>query len=154
MSTATQVPVLSGKTRLSSFAVLLALVAPIIGCASSSTLDAPKRVSRVAYHPSILTRAELAAPAAETAPSLYDALRQVRPLWLHDRGQNSFLFNAHVQVALDGQILGDIANLHDFRASDVEEARILDIAEAGTRYGMRAQAQRVIELTSRRGGQR
>ena len=154
MSTATQLPAWPGRTRLSYVAMLLAFVAPIVGCASSSTLDAPKPVSRGAYHPSILTRAELASPAAETAPSLYDALRQVRPLWLHDRGQQSFLFNAHVQVALDGQILGDIANLRDFRASDVEEARILDLAEAGTRYGMRAQAQRVIELTSRRGGQR
>jgi hypothetical protein len=131
---------------------LLALLGPIIGCASSSTLDPPARVSRVARHPSVLTRAELAVPTAESSPTLYHALQQLRPLWLNDRGPQSFMFNHPVQVALDGQLVGDIGNLRDFRASDVEEARILNVSEAGSRYGMRAQSQRVIELTSRRGG--
>lgn len=153
MSTSIRLPARPGATTL-SLAILLALVGPTIGCAASSTLDTPKRVGRVRYSPYSLTRAELAGPSAESSPSLYETVRNLRPLWLNDRGPQSFLNNPQVQVALDGQLVGDIANLREFRASDVEEARILDVGEAGTRYGLRAQSQRVIELTSRRGGPR
>lgn len=154
MATPVRVPALPGRPQLSYLAFLLALVGPMIGCASSTALETPTRVVRVRYSPYVLTRAELAGPSAESSSSLYDAVRTLRPLWLNDRGPQSFLSNPPVQVALDGQLVGDIANLREFRASDVEEARILDTAEAGTRYGMRAQSQRVIELTSRRGGPR
>lgn len=154
MSTPIHWPLLSGSWLLPRVVLLLTLVCSVSGCASSSTLDGPKTVGRTRYRPSLLTRAELAVPPAESSASLYEALLQLRPLWLNERGPQSFLYNARVQVALDGQIVGDIANLREFRAGDVEEARILDVAEAGTRYGIRAQSQRVIELTSRRTGYR
>ena len=154
MSTPIHWPLLSGSWQLPRVVLLLTLAGSVSGCVSSSTLDSPKTHARVRYHPSMLSRAELSAPTAESAASLYDALLQLRPLWLNERGPQSFLYNPRVQVALDGQIVGDIANLRDFRAGDVEEARILDVAEAGTRYGLRAQSQRVIELSSRRGGDR
>jgi hypothetical protein len=154
MSTSIRSLLLSGGSWLPRVVLLLTVVGSVSGCASSSTLDAPKTVSRMRFRPTLLTRAELAAPPAESSASLYDAVLQLRPLWLNERGPQSFLYNAAVQVALDGQIVGDIANLREFRAGDVEEARILDVAEAGTRYGLRAQSQRVIELTSRRTGYR
>jgi hypothetical protein len=154
MSTSIRWPLLSGSRWLPPVVLLLTFVGPMSGCASSSTLDAPKAVGRMRFRPTLLTRAELAAPPAESSASLYDAVLQLRPLWLNERGPQSFLYNAGVQVALDGQIVGDIGNLRELRAGDVEEARILDAAEAGTRYGLRAQSQRVIELVSRRAGDR
>ena len=154
MSTSIRWPLLSGSRWLPPVVLLLTFVGSASGCASSSTLDPPKTVGRMRFRPTLLTRAELAAPPAESSASLYDAVLTLRPLWLNERGPQSFLYNAGVQVALDGQIVGDIGNLREFRAGDVEEARILDVAEAGTRYGLRAQSQRVIELISRRSGYR
>ena len=152
MSTPIQLPGRIGASRPFQLVCLFALLGQMMGCASSSTLDGPQRVARARSHPSFLTRAELAAPPAESSPTLFHALEQLRPLWLNNRGPQSFLNNATVQVALDGQLVGDIGNLREFRPGDVEEARILNAGEAGSRYGMRAQSQRVIELTSRRGG--
>lgn len=132
---------------------LVALVGAIVACTSSSSAYRGPVSERSAFRdPRLLTRAELSGPAASSASSLLEALRQVRPLWLHDRGPQSFLNNAKVQVALDGQILGDITILNSLRANDVEAARILEAPDAASRYGMRAQSQRVIELTSRHGG--
>jgi hypothetical protein len=154
MSTSIRWPLLSGSRWLPRVVLLLTFVGSVSGCASSGTLDRPTAGGRMHSRPTLLTRAELAAPPAESSVSLYEAVLQLRPLWLNDRGPQSFLYNAAVQVALDGQLVGDIANLREFRAGDVEEARILDVAEAGSRYGLRAQSQRVIELTSRRTGYR
>jgi hypothetical protein len=152
MSTLTWSTALCGRRRLIDVALLLALLGPTVNCASSGVRRDARNVSQIRRHPSFLSRAELAGPVASSASSLYETLQQLRPLWLNNRGRNSLLNDARVQVALDGQLVGDIANLRAFRADDVEEARILDSAEAGSRYGMRAQAQRVIELRSRRGG--
>jgi hypothetical protein len=140
-----------GKVRQHHAMLLVALLGPNAACATPSARGAATSVHPVRSEAAVLTRAELGASPASTAFSLHETLRQIRPFWLDDRGTQSVSFGAGVQVALDGHIIGDIGVLNRLRAGDVEEARILGVAEAALRYGTSAQAQRVIELTSRRG---
>ena len=128
-----------------------ALLGLVVACASSNAHGPATDVRRAPSDPTVLGRAELAGPAVSPALSLYEVVRQLRPLWLNDRGARSINYSVRVQVALDGRLVGDVGVLRGLRAGDVEEVRILDAGAAAARYGPSTQAQRVIELTSRRG---
>lgn len=110
-------------TRARFFAVSLALVLGVTGCAGTGGGG----MSRPAGSSSDrIVEAEL-----ETLHqfSALEAVRRLRPRWLQTR--TSVLPQVHV----DGNRVGAAENLNSLRASDIQEMRFLNAADATTRFG-------------------
>lgn len=69
--------------------------------------------------------------------TLYQALQQIRPEYLHDRGFTS-LQTPRAQVPMvyvDNVLMGDIGYLESVNVADVAEVRRISASEATTRFG-------------------
>jgi hypothetical protein len=61
----------------------------------------------------------------------YDAVLQLRPLWLRSRGRRSYRLPTEIVVAQNGSYFGPVASLRQFQIEDVRELRYLDGPQAG-----------------------
>jgi hypothetical protein len=76
-------------------------------------------------------------------PTLYDAVQQLRPLWLSGN-------DASVAVYLNEQLVGGIANLRRISVHLTEEARYMSATEAQVRFGQSNGLRPAILVTIRR----
>jgi hypothetical protein len=86
--------------------------------------------------PDLITLEEIQAfaPNAQTA---YDIVKQLRSLWLQQRGPSSLTLTAHeVQIYIDGVNRGGPSALMELRASSVRELQRLRASDATQRYGV------------------
>ena len=94
----------------------------------------------------VLTRAEL---LETNMPSLYEAVQQTRPGWLHARGSPRIGQPAEVLVFVDEAPVGGVDVLRSWRSQDVLELRFLTASDAATRFGTTAELGGVIEVRTR-----
>jgi hypothetical protein len=66
-----------------------------------------------------------------TASNVYDAVAQLRPLWLQSRGRRSNRLPTEIVVAQNGSYFGPLSSLRQFRIGEVKELRYLDGPQAG-----------------------
>jgi hypothetical protein len=114
----------------------------VTACASAGT-------SKPGVHrdPNVLTQDEIAAAKVATA---YEAIQQLRPMFLRTRGRTTVnsQANDYAVVFVDGQRYGDLSSLNGIVASSVLEARFLSGPDAVNRYGMQY-GSGVIEIKTR-----
>jgi hypothetical protein len=122
-----------------SFSILM--VAAGVACASAGT-------GTGASHNSDIITAEQIAVTHES--NAYDAINQIKPLWLKTRGQTSVNTGSspYASVFVDGQYFGDLASLRQIIAPQIKQVRYLNGPNAVTRYGMQY-GSGVIEVTTR-----
>ena len=85
-----------------------------------------------------------------TANNVYEAVQQLQPQWLADRGTNTINGPKETAVVyIDGARFGDLENLRGMQLNNVAEIRYLTSAEASNRYGM-GLPRGVIEVTTKR----
>lgn len=112
--------------------LLLALVVALP--AALSAQDAPK--PKIKRNPDIISLEEIQAfaPNAQTA---FDLVKQLRSLWLQQRGPSSLSQAASgVQIYVNGVNRGGPSALTEIRAADVMELQHLRAADATQRYGI------------------
>ena len=81
----------------------------------------------------LITLEEIQASHAETA---YEIVKQLRPLWLQQRGPSSMSQPAQeVQIYVDGALRGGPSALREIRGTDVRELQRLSPSDAAQRYG-------------------
>ena len=85
----------------------------------------------------------------ETAQTLEDAIRQLRPQWLQTRGVTSMNNQGDIVVYQDGNRMGGREVLRGIPVTVVESVRFLSAGEATTRYGT-GHAHGAIVVTTRR----
>ena len=107
----------------------LGLSALSVACASGTVDDSQARSSR-----NRIVRSELADIPVTTA---LDAVRQLRPNWLRQRGEASIsAFGAGgIQVVIDESPQGELEVLEAIRTDQIEEMRFLNGSDASVRYG-------------------
>jgi hypothetical protein len=66
-----------------------------------------------------------------TVSNAYDAVAQLRPLWLRSRGRRSSRLPTEIIVAQNGSYFGPLSSLRQFQIEDVKELRYLDGPQAG-----------------------
>lgn len=103
--------------------------------AVSSTACSTHR--NTAQHPSadrnVITHEEMQSASLRTA---YDAVHQLRPLWLRTRGSDTFSGGRDpIVLYMNGARIGTISQLRDIPINDVQEIRFLDAIEATRLYG-------------------
>jgi hypothetical protein len=72
-----------------------------------------------------------------TAATAYELIQNLRPRWLHDRGQETFGLGtqAMIVVYLDGHRMGGPESLTGISARDLRSAERLTTGEATRRWG-------------------
>lgn len=122
-----------------SFMILM--VAAGVACASAGT------GTGTSHNSDVITAEQVAATRESNA---YDAINQIKPLWLKSRGQTSVNSGSspYASVFVDGQYFGDLGSLRQIIAPQVKEIRYLNGPNAVTRYGMQY-GTGVIEVTTR-----
>jgi hypothetical protein len=112
--------------------LLGALLAAVAGCASPSAGDDAAGIRRSA---TLITREELL-----TSPvvNLFDAIQQLRPRFLMQRGESSINFEAGTRtvVYVDGSRAGYAEVLQSIHPGEVFEVRYLDGPQATARFGL------------------
>jgi hypothetical protein len=67
-----------------------------------------------------------------TVSNAYEAVLQLRPLWLHSRGRRSGrALTTEIIVAQNGRYFGPVTTLRQFDLQAVKELRYMDGSEAG-----------------------
>jgi hypothetical protein len=66
-----------------------------------------------------------------TVNNAYDAVAQLRPLWLRSRGRRSYRLPTEIVVAQNGSYFGPLSSLRLFPIADVRGLRYLDGPQAG-----------------------
>lgn len=114
--------------------VFIALVLALASVACSSTGTTSGRSARANRISNLITEAEL---AEVTHQNVFDAVRQLRPVWLRVRGQGTVSIDREstIQVYLDGIRRGSTLLLGRLQPSLVQEIRYLDPNSAAIRYG-------------------
>ena len=70
--------------------------------------------------------------SALTVSNAYDAVQQLRPLWLHSRGiRSGRALTTEIIVAQNGRYFGPVTALKQFHREVVKELRYMDGAQAG-----------------------
>ena len=99
----------------------------LLACAGQPRGPAPRERN-------VITAEEL---MATHVTSLYQAIQQIRPTFLHDRGYMS-VYDARAQVPMvyvDNILMGDVDFLQSINTTEVAEVRKLSAEEATTRWG-------------------
>ncbi|MBV9109544.1 MAG: hypothetical protein JO306_09075 [Gemmatimonadetes bacterium] len=115
--------------------------------ASASPADLTAAASRVHRRSDVLTTEEI---DDSHEPTAYDVVRRLRPQWMHNRGgavpdaDGSY----QVMVFYNGQPVGDIDVLKEYRVADVGTMRFVDPVRARATYGP-GNGRGVITLTGR-----
>lgn len=129
----------SRRQMIPTFVASLGLVTVLAGCASGGGAEGDGGPRR---DPNLITAEELAPHSSLTC---LEAVRQLRPRWLQDRGRTQTAI-----VFRDGNRMGSAESvLSDIRASDVESLRYYSARDAVTRYGATVTGG-AIEVTTRR----
>lgn len=93
----------------------------------------------------VITQEEL---AASKEYNVYDAIARLRPTFLRSRGQTTLSGpGSDTRVYLDGQSYGEIGILKSMSLELVTQIRLLNAADATTRYGLNHTGG-VIEVTT------
>ncbi len=93
-----------------------------------------------------LTRQEI---RASEYTSMYDVIFALRANWFRQRGADSFTSNAVLQVYLDNQRLGGIAELRAMAPMNILSARFFDPVAAAARWGADHRAGAIYVLTAK-----
>ena len=120
----------------------LTLAASLSACATG-------QLAPLQGDPDAITSAEL---SHSKAPTMYEAIEQLRPRFLRTRGPSSLL-NSNAMgpaVIVDQSVLGGIETLVDIPLGDVAAVRYVGAWDATTRHGP-GYANGVIEVTTWRG---
>ena len=98
-------------------------------------------------NPNVITRAEI---RSVHAASIYDAIAQLRPQFLRDRGSVSIVGGERdvATVFLNSQAYGSISAMRQLPATDFSQVRYYSGIDAVTKFG-RAYGGGVIQLISR-----
>ncbi len=75
----------------------------------------------------------------QVASDAYNLIRNLRPLWLRNRGQRSIHFNneaSYPTVYVNDSKHGDIDSLYLISTQQVKEVRFLNASEATIRFGL------------------
>ena len=122
-----------------SFSILM--VSAGVACASAGT------GAGTSHNSDVITAEEVAATHESNA---YDAINQLKPLWLKSHGQTSVNTGSspYASVFVDNQYFGDLASLRQIIAPQIKQIRYLNGPNAVTRYGMQY-GSGVIEITTR-----
>jgi len=125
-----------------SFPLFLLLL--VGGCAGNAVTQAPRASANV------LTAEELQAGVYET---VFDAVSALRSNWLRERPPSDYTgdFPEVAQVFVDGLHLGDVSVLRQILPRDVAHLRYLTVTQAAATIGRLANANPVIQVTTRRG---
>lgn len=120
----------------------LTLAASLSACATG-------QLAPLQGDPDALTSAEL---SHSKAPTMYEAIEQLRPRFLRTRGPSSLLNPSAMgpAVIVDQSVLGGIETLVDIPLGDVAAVRYVGAWDATTRHGP-GYANGVIEVTTWRG---
>jgi hypothetical protein len=112
--------------RIFSYAGLVAGL--VLACAPPST-------TRTAGDPNVITRDEILASRAGNA---YDAVSQLRPIFLRFHGQTSVSGSdtGYPKVYLDRILFGDLSSLKSLDANSISEIHYYDGAAASNRFGL------------------
>jgi hypothetical protein len=125
--------------------ILLSLAT--LGCASGTVTKSSTPGSTPNRDRNRITAEQL---TRTTANNVYEAIQQLQPQWLSDRGPNTINGPKETAVVyIDGSRFGDLENLRGLQLSNVAEIRYLTSAEASNRYGM-GLPRGVIEVTTKR----
>jgi hypothetical protein len=95
------------------------------GAAGPPRHPEPRRVT-------VLTREEIERSGAMNA---YEAVAELRPLWLNSRGQNTLQHDRDIVVYLDRAPIGDRRALYDVQALMITSMQYLNPAQADFRFG-------------------
>jgi hypothetical protein len=105
-------------------------VAALLGCASSpSSTGAPRNRA-------LLTAEEITEAHVTNA---FDAVEQLRPLWLRSHGKtsiNSPGAAGYANVYVDGQRYGDLSTLRNLAVLQIAEIRYYNGPEGSARFGL------------------
>ena len=113
------------------FLLLLAGVAAVPATLPAQDTAKPK-IKRSA---NLITLEEIQTYALN-APTAYDVVKQLRSLWLQQRGPSSMSQPAQeVQIYVDGALRGGPSALREIRSTDVRELQRLSPSDAAQRYG-------------------
>jgi hypothetical protein len=131
---------MSTRRNLLTLAVLLTLAA----CATGGGTEEQDRGSR-----NRIVRAELQEIPVTTA---FEAVRQLRPNWLRQRGEASIsaFGSGGIRVVIDSAPQGELEVLETIRTDQIEEMRFLNQSEASVRYGTNF-GYGAIEIVTRKG---
>lgn len=66
----------------------------------------------------------------------YDAVLQLRPMWLASRGRRSSRLPTEIVVAQNGSYFGPVSALRGFEIATIRQLRYLDSSQAGTLTGL------------------
>ena len=115
----------------------MAIVLPLIVAASGLACGAGKPPSQIeragARRSDRISREEISARAWTDA---YEVVATLRPVWLVDRGRDSFGSGTVIQVVMNGARLGGVAALRRIAAADVERFQYYDATAATSRWGV------------------
>ena len=78
-------------------------------------------------HDALITAQDLSRLNVSNA---YDAVQQLRPMWLTSRGRQSNRLTTEIIVAQNGTYFGPISSLRGFQIESVREMRYLDGSQA------------------------
>jgi hypothetical protein len=93
-----------------------------------------------------LTRQEI---RASEYTSMYDVIFALRANWFRQRGADSFTSNAVLQVYLDNQRVGGVAELRGMAPMNILSARFFDPVAAAARWGADHRAGAIYVLTAK-----
>jgi hypothetical protein len=118
--------------RFAALIVLLEMALVSAGCASPGANEGNASESE---SPGAVTGEELR--QASFARNTYDALEQLRPLWLRPRGRTSLVEDASVPVVyVSGIKHGGVTSLRGIEVNDVRQIDFMSPLDAQTRYGI------------------
>jgi hypothetical protein len=118
--------------------VLLTLCLVSLAACGAGRPVRQQRSDADSYH---ISRAEL---ENSRVPTMYDAVQQLRPLWLSQGN------DASVAVYLNDQLVGGVANLRRIAVHLTEDARYMSATEAQVRFGPNNGLRPAILVTIRR----
>lgn len=112
---------------------VVALVLPLAACASTGGTAGKVRTSPTAT----ITHQEIVQAHVSTA---YDAVERLRPQWLQSRGAMAPNPAGPQDLALpvvfvDGQQYGDLSQLQNIQAMDIQSIKYLSPTDATTQFG-------------------
>jgi hypothetical protein len=118
-------------------------VAALSGCATSGTTPA----STTSRNSNVITKAELSQIQVRTARQ---AIEQLRPNWLRNRGISNANGADGVKVYMDVNAMGGAEALDQMSVAEIQEIRYLSPAEATNRFGAGHQAGAIVVVVGGR----
>jgi hypothetical protein len=124
------------------------LVGLLTGCASSSasTSAAPAAAARPRQDQQLITRDVI---LGTQYTNLFDVVQAMRPNWLRSRGANDSAKADVLQVYLDNQRVGGVAELRNLAPTQVQSVRYYDPIQASARWGLGHSAGVIFVLTAK-----